>query len=138
MYPALTAIVVAVAVFSFAVVRQRRRTAGMVSAFVYVGAAVLGLDALVTVVTGLLTADDGRAESVAMFGLFTYAIYLLVALGVDRVLARGWRGPAGSHTARGQLFRYRRMATPAATAPAVAPAAPAPNRPSRTARRPVR
>jgi cation transporter-like permease len=56
--------------------------------FLVVGAAALVLCALVVVVVGVAGDRSGRAEAVAMFGLFTYAVYLTGALVLHRWAGR--------------------------------------------------
>jgi hypothetical protein len=56
--------------------------------FLYVGAVALLAVALAVLLVGWLGNHPARAESLAMFGCFTYAIYLLAAFVVDRMSSR--------------------------------------------------
>ena len=83
----------ALAGFSVLCVHAGRGVAGgsvsqQLKGFLYVGAvALLGL-ALAVLLVGLLSERSAGAESLAIFGCFTYAIYLGAALVVDRVSSR--------------------------------------------------
>jgi hypothetical protein len=56
--------------------------------FLYVGAVALVALAVAVLVSGLLDDRTARAEGLAMFGLFTYPLYLLAALLLARRLSR--------------------------------------------------
>ena len=93
MYAAFAVILVALAAFSVACfhlgdvsgARASAPRALQLKGFLYVGAvALLGL-ALAVVVVGLVGDRTAPAEGLAVFGLFTYAVYLLAALVLDRV-----------------------------------------------------
>jgi hypothetical protein len=56
--------------------------------FLYVGAVALVALAVAVVVAGLLGDRTARAEGLAMFGLFTYTLYLLAALLLARRVSR--------------------------------------------------
>jgi hypothetical protein len=92
-YAAFAVILVALAAFSVACFHlgvvpgaaAPPRRSQQLKGFLYVGAvALLGL-ALAVVVVGLVGGRRAPAEGLALFGLFTYALYLLAALVLDRV-----------------------------------------------------
>lgn len=86
-------ILVALAVFSVAAARMARPTApgqtsresGQLRAFIYVGAIGVLILAVVVVVVGVSANRAARAEGLAMFGFFTYAIYLLATFVIEQV-----------------------------------------------------
>jgi hypothetical protein len=83
----------ALAAFSVLCVRTGRgapegSVSQQLTALLYVGAVALAGLALAVLLVGLLGNRSARAESLAMFGCFTYAIYLLAAVVVDRVSSR--------------------------------------------------
>jgi cell division protein FtsW (lipid II flippase) len=93
-YAALAVILLALAAFSVLCVHAGSgapdsSVGQQLKGFLYVGAlALLGL-ALAVLLVGLLGNRSARAEGLAMFGCFTYAIYLLAAfVVVDRVSSR--------------------------------------------------
>ena len=88
MYPALAVILLALAVFSVVATRRPQPASDQLKGFVYVGAVALVLLAVVVVVVGMVADRNARAEGLAIFGFFTYAIYLLAAVLVDRVSSR--------------------------------------------------
>lgn len=137
----LAAVMVAVALFTVAVVRRHQHRAGggsdQLRGFAYVGAAGLVGLAVVVVIVGSRTSPGGPAEMMAVLGLFGYAAYLAVATGLG-YLYRRRAAPSRPRPALTQRLRRRRTDKPAATAPAPAPAKLAPSRPSRIARRPLR
>jgi hypothetical protein len=82
-------ILVALAAFSLLSLHlSRRAVAGGVNeqlkGFLYVGAAALLALAVAVVVVGLLGDQGARAEGLAMFGFFVYALYLATALLLHR------------------------------------------------------
>jgi hypothetical protein len=56
--------------------------------FLYVGAGAVAALSLAVVVVGLLGDRAGRAESLAMFGFFTYALYLAGTMLLYRMTTR--------------------------------------------------
>ena len=107
-YGALAVILLAFAGFTVIVVRLRGRVAAandpseaMVGAdharridleqlkgFVYVGAGALALLAVAVILIGLFANRNGRAEGLAVLGLFGYAAYLTAATLVLYVMSR--------------------------------------------------
>ena len=105
---ALAVILLAFAGFTVIVVRLRRRVAAadepseaFVSAdqerridleqlkgFVYAGAGALALLAVAVILLGLFANQNGRAEGLAVLGLFGYAAYLGAATVVLYVMSR--------------------------------------------------
>ena len=90
MYPALAVILASLGAFSIVAVRPSGRSSGaeQLRGFVYVGAAALLLLAVAVLLVGRFAEGAARAEGLAMFGLFSYAVYLLVALLVLRLTGR--------------------------------------------------
>jgi len=91
-YGALALIMVALAASGVVTVRVSARhghVAGeQLSGFVWIGSGALVLLAGAVLVLGVLDDRGARAEGLAMFALFTYAIYLLAAWGILHVAAR--------------------------------------------------
>jgi hypothetical protein len=107
-YWALAVILLAFAGFSVIVVRLRRRVGAadepreavvradqerridleQLKGFVYVGAGALALLAAAVVLLGLFANQNGRAEGLAVLGLFGYAAYLAAATVVLYVMSR--------------------------------------------------
>jgi hypothetical protein len=105
---ALAVILLAFAGFTVIVVRLRRRAAAtdessetaasvdherridleQLKGFVYVGAAALALLSLAVILIGLFANQNGRAEALAVLGLFGYAAYLGAATLVLYMLSR--------------------------------------------------
>jgi hypothetical protein len=105
---ALAVILLAFAGFSVIVVRLRRRVGAaaepreaivgadqerridleQLKGFVYVGAGALALLAAAVVLLGLFANQNGRAEGLAVLGLFGYAAYLAAATVVLYVMSR--------------------------------------------------
>ncbi len=56
--------------------------------FVYVGAGALALLAIAVVAMGLFANRSGRAEGLAVLGLFGYAVYLVAATVMLYVISR--------------------------------------------------
>ncbi len=108
MFWALAVILLAFAGFSVIVVRLRRRVGAadepleavvradqepridleQLKGFVYVGAGALALLAAAVVLLGLFANQSGRAEGLAVLGLFGYAAYLAAATVVLYVMSR--------------------------------------------------
>ena len=108
MYGALAVILLAFAGFTVIVVRLRRRVAAanesgeaivgadharridldQLRGFVYVGAGALALLAVAVILIGLFANRNGRAEGLAVLGLFGYAAYLAATTLVLYVLSR--------------------------------------------------
>lgn len=96
MYAAQATILVALAVFSVAAARlshpaapaQASPESGQLKAFIHVGAAGLLIVAVVVIVVGVTANRAARAEGLAMFGFFTYAIYLLAVFVIEQVTPR--------------------------------------------------
>ena len=96
MYAPLAAILIALAVVSVLALRMSRASRPLspssdpeqLEGFIYVGAGALILLAGLVVLVGLWGDRTGRAEGLAMFGFFTYAIYLLAALVIERLTTR--------------------------------------------------
>ncbi len=85
MYLALAVILMVLAVFSVVAAHRPRPASDQLRGFVYVGAvALLGLAGAVIVV-GIVADRAARAEGLAIFGFFTYAIYLAAAVLIVRV-----------------------------------------------------
>ena len=90
MFWALATILVAYAAFGTAVIARRPTQAGLsprldadqVKGFVYVGAAALVVLAGVVITLGLVWADSGRAEGLAVLGFLGYALYMAAAAGM--------------------------------------------------------
>ena len=90
MFWALATILVAYAAFSTAVIARRPAQAGFtprldadqIKGFVYVGAVALVVLAGVVITLGLVSADSGRAEGLAVLGFLGYALYMAVAAGL--------------------------------------------------------
>jgi uncharacterized membrane protein len=87
---AFAVILVAYAAFS-ALVLARRPTGpttthwldlDQVRGFVYVGSATLVLLAGGVVVVGVMSAQSGKAEAIAVLGFFGYALYMVAAAAV--------------------------------------------------------
>jgi len=105
---ALSVILLAFAGFTVIVVRLRRRVAAadepsetavsvdqerridleQLKGFVYVGAGALALLSIAVILMGLFANQNGRAEALAVLGLFGYAAYLGVATLVLYLLSR--------------------------------------------------
>jgi hypothetical protein len=105
---ALAVILLAFGGFTVIVVRPRRRVAAaderseapvgvdqerridleQLAGFVYVGAGALALLAVAVILTGLFANQSGRAEGLAVLGLFGYAAYLGAAMLVLYLLSR--------------------------------------------------
>jgi hypothetical protein len=105
---ALAAILLAFAGFTVIVVRLRRRVGAadepidatvstdqerridldQLKGFVYVGAGALALLAVAVILMGLFANQSGRAEGLAVLGLFGYAAYLGAATVVLYVMGR--------------------------------------------------
>jgi hypothetical protein len=95
---ALAVILLAFAGFSVLVIRRPRPARAydpnsrldveQLKGFVYVGAGVLALISFTVIITGLLDSSSGRAEAVAVLGLFGYALYLLTAAAALYLIAR--------------------------------------------------
>jgi hypothetical protein len=105
---ALAVILLAFAGFTVIVVRLRRRVAAadepseaavsvdherrvdleQLKGFVYVGAGALALLAVAVILMGLFANQNGRAEALAVLGLFGYAAYLGAATLVLYLLSR--------------------------------------------------
>ena len=105
---ALAVILLAFAGFTVIVVRLRRRVAAaderseatvsvdherridleQLEGFVYVGAGALTLLAVAVILIGLFANQNGRAEGLAVLGLFGYAAYLGAATLVLYLLSR--------------------------------------------------
>ncbi|MET1008081.1 MAG: hypothetical protein ABWX96_21200 [Propionibacteriaceae bacterium] len=92
MYAALALIMVALAGSSVVATRSagRRghRVGDQLTGFVYIGAGALVLLAAAVLVLGLVDDRGARAEGLAMFTLFTYAIYLLAAFVIQHLTDR--------------------------------------------------
>ena len=130
MYPVFAVLLLALAGCTVLVVRRRGAAISEEAlGFAVIGAAGLGLLAVAVLVVGRLSAVPGRAEGLALLGL-----------GRLRGLPAGRVGGAAVDAPQGCAYplRWRRIAKPAITAPAVAPSVPAPSAPTFTARRPVR
>jgi len=86
MYVAFAVMLLALAGLSVGVLRHRRFDPGrsesgdQLTSFLLVGAAALALWSVVVVLAGLLGDGSPLAESLAMLGFFTYALYLLAAV----------------------------------------------------------
>jgi hypothetical protein len=95
MVPSLALILISVAAFSVASFRLARHRAApgtdfeQLKSFIYVGAAALVTLAVAVLVVGALADRNGQAEGLAMFGFFSYPIYLLVAIAIDRLSRPG-------------------------------------------------
>jgi hypothetical protein len=106
-YGALAVILLAFAGFTVIVVRLRRRVAAdepgeaivgadharridleQLKGFLYVGAGAMALLAVAVILIGLFANRDGRAEGLAVLGLFGYAAYLAAATLVLYVMSR--------------------------------------------------
>jgi hypothetical protein len=107
-YGALAVILLAFAWFTVIVVRLRRRVAAadesseaivgadrarridleQLKGFVYVGAGALALLAVAVILIGLFANRNGRAEGLAVLGLFGYAAYLAAATLALYVMSR--------------------------------------------------
>jgi hypothetical protein len=105
---ALAVILLAFAGFTVIVVRLRRRVAAadepsetavsvdherridreQLKGFVYVGAGALALLSIAVILMGLFANQNGRAEGLAVLGLFGYAAYLGAATLVLYLLSR--------------------------------------------------
>jgi hypothetical protein len=105
---ALAVILLAFAGFTVIVVRLRRRVAAaderseagvsvdherridleQLEGFVYIGSGALALLAVAVILIGLFANQNGRAESLAVLGLFGYAAYLGAATLVLYLLSR--------------------------------------------------
>jgi hypothetical protein len=104
---ALAVILLAFACFTVVVVGQRRGAAAgessetaasvdheqridleQLKGFVYVGAGALALLAVAVILMGLFANQNGRAEALAVLGLFGYAAYLGAATLVLYLLSR--------------------------------------------------
>jgi hypothetical protein len=95
---ALAVILLAFAGFSVLVIRRPRPTqvydpnsrldVDQLKGFVYVGAAVLALVSVIVITTGLLDSSSGRAEALAVLGLFGYALYLLTSAAALYLMTR--------------------------------------------------
>jgi hypothetical protein len=68
--------------------QHRRIDLGQLRGFVYVGAGASALLALAVIVVGLVANENGRAEGLAVLGLFGYAAYLGAATMVLYVTSR--------------------------------------------------
>ena len=68
--------------------RERRIDLEQLKGFVYVGASALALLAVAVILMGLFANQNGRAEALAVLGLFGYAAYLGVATLVLYLLSR--------------------------------------------------
>ena len=96
MYAAFAVMLLALAGLSAGVLRvsppSSRRGRPVVSdqlkSFLLVGAVALALWSVVVLVTGLLGNGSARAESLAMLGFFTYALYLVAAVLVVELSRR--------------------------------------------------
>ena len=84
----MVALAVSSVLASRSVGRRGRVVGDQLLGFVYVGAGAIVLLALVVLLVGLVDDRAARAEGLAMFGLFTYAIYLLAAFVIHRLRAR--------------------------------------------------
>ncbi len=100
MFWALTLILLAVAGFSVAVIHRPRPAdyrhdprfdAEAFRGFVYVGAAVLVLVAVATVLLGLFDRGRGKAEAVAVLGFLGFGLYLAVSAGALVLMQRAER-----------------------------------------------
>lgn len=91
-YAELAVILLALAAFSVLSFRVAEAPRGprdqQLQGFLYVGAAAVTALAAAVILVGLLGNGSGRAESLAMFGFFTYAIYLAGALLLNRWAGR--------------------------------------------------
>ena len=67
---------------------RRRIDLEQLKGFVYVGAGALALLALAVILMGLFANRSGRAEGLAVLGLFGYAGYLVAATVVLYLLSR--------------------------------------------------
>jgi hypothetical protein len=105
---ALAVILLAFAAFTVIVVRLRRSVRAIdhtheddgagnparridleqLRGFVYVGAGALALLAIAVIAMGLFANRSGRAEGLAVLGLFGYAAYLVAATAVLYVMSR--------------------------------------------------
>lgn len=90
MYGALTVIVLALAGCSALTARAAPSSTGRqhVQAFLYVGAGALVLLAVAVIAVGVTASSSGRAEALAIFGCFTYVLYLLAALTLGELRGR--------------------------------------------------
>ena len=90
MYAALAVVIAALAACTVLAVRSSTAAQGgeQLRGFLYVGAAALAVLAVVVLGVGLLAEGAARAEGLALFGLFVYPLYLLLALVVLRVARR--------------------------------------------------
>ena len=68
--------------------QQRRIDLDQLKGFVYVGAGALALLAVAVILMGLFANQNGRAEGLAVLGLFGYAAYLGAATVVLYVMRR--------------------------------------------------
>jgi MFS family permease len=67
---------------------ERRIDREQLKGFVYVGAGALALLSIAVILMGLFANQNGRAEALAVLGLFGYAAYLGVATLVLYLLSR--------------------------------------------------
>ncbi|MCW2811763.1 MAG: hypothetical protein JWP61_2221 [Friedmanniella sp.] len=96
MFWSLAGVVLALAAFTVLLAGRTRFVAppgpqvdrDQLRGFVWVGGAALAALALAVVVTGMLAPRSGRAEGLAVLGLFGYALYLTVAVLLVRHRAR--------------------------------------------------
>ena len=68
--------------------QERRIDLEQLQGFVYVGAGALALLAVAVILMGLFANQNGRAEGLAVLGLFGYAAYLGAATVVLYVMSR--------------------------------------------------
>jgi hypothetical protein len=91
-YAALALIMAALAASSVVAsrwsVRRGHRAGDQLRSFVLIGSGALALLAAAVLVLGIVDDRGARAEALAMFALFTYAIYLLAAFVILRVTER--------------------------------------------------
>jgi hypothetical protein len=90
-YAALALILLAVAGFTVLVLRRTRgegSARSQVESFGYLGAGALALVAAVVLVLGLAGVSGGRAELLAMIGMFGFVVYLGIAYVVATVLGK--------------------------------------------------
>ena len=88
MYAAFAVMLLALAGLSVGVLRVGARgsrpaspgVSDQLRGFLLVGAVALALWSVVVLVTGLVHERSARAESLAMLGFFTYALYLVAAV----------------------------------------------------------
>jgi hypothetical protein len=95
MVPSLAMVLISVAAFSVVSFRLAKQRAApgtdfeQLKSFIYVGAAALVILAVAVLLVGAVADASGRAEGLAMFGFFSYPIYLLAAIAIDKLTRPG-------------------------------------------------